>query len=573
MDKYSLIIFFFIGFYVQVQSQLIPCINGFAGEYPCENVDLLAHMSLGEIGGSSAGNDIWGWTDEVSGREFVIMGKTTGTAFVEITDPINPIYLGTLPTHSSNSSWRDMKTYKNYVFIVSEAGTHGIQVFDLSRLLNIANPPMAFTEDAHHASLGGRAHNIVSLEESGYMVLVGSGYASCGKGFDFYDVSDPLNIRYETCYGALPSTYTHDAVCFIYKGPDENHVGKEICIGSNGNRGGTSYNVIIDATEKQSIQTISATSYPLQRYSHQSWITDDHQYLIFNDELDELDFSTIDSTRTHIMDIRDLDAPRYMGYYEHNTTAIDHNCHIRGQYVYEANYESGLRILDLSQVADTVLTLAGHFDTHPTSNTKNFNGAWGNYPYFNSGVIAVSDINRGLFLLKPNLPHFVLEVGQDANQACPGVDLVFDIGLKSFHGYSDDVNITLEGLPAGANAAFGSTTLTTDGSTTLTISNTSGLSGSYAMVLKGNGSTSNQHHEIAIYIDVRTIPETETFDGMTLAIDQKIIASQSINLKNTIIDSNTNVTLVSPILNVMENLTIKGTGRLIWKQQDNCAPH
>jgi choice-of-anchor B domain-containing protein len=562
--------------YLNVNAQLVPCVNGFAGNYPCDKVDLVAHMPLSTIGAAPGinGNDIWGWTDEASGREFVIMGLVSGTSFIEITDPLNPEYLGILPPHSANSSWRDMKTYNNYAFIVSEAGGHGIQVFDLTRLLNVVNGPVTFTEDAHHASLGGSAHNIVGAIESGHMVLVGSGYSSCGKGFDFYDVSDPLDIRYKSCYGASASTYTHDAVCFIYKGPDTDHVGREICIGSNGNRGGTSRQVIIDATDKQSIQTISATSYPLQRYTHQSWITDDHKYLIFNDELDELDFSSISNTRTHMMDIRDLDTPVYMGYYEHDTPVIDHNCHVKGQYVYESNYESGLRILDLTQVADSILTLVGHFDTYiANSNSRHFNGAWGNYPFFESGIIAISDINGGLFLLKPNLPHFILDVSENANEACPGEDLVFNIDLKSLHGYSDDVDIVLQGLPAGASATLAATTLSTGGSTTLTISNTTGLSGSYAMLLVANGATSSQHHEKAIYIDVRQIPATESLDGLTLAVDQKIIASQSINLKNIMIANNVDVKVFSPILNVMDNLEVLGTGRLIWKQQDLCAPH
>lgn len=44
----------------------------------------------------------------------------------------------------------------------------------------------------------------------------------------------------------------------------------------------------------------------------------------------------------------------------------------------------------------------GFFDTYPSNNNANFNGVWSIYPYFESGVIAISDINTGLYLVKPS---------------------------------------------------------------------------------------------------------------------------------------------------------------------------
>ena len=67
---------------------------------------------------------------------------------------VNPVYLGKLPTHTSSTTWRDVKVYNNYAFIVSEAGGHGMQVFDLTRLRDVANPPETFTEDAHYDGFG-----------------------------------------------------------------------------------------------------------------------------------------------------------------------------------------------------------------------------------------------------------------------------------------------------------------------------------------------------------------------------------------------------------------------------------
>ena len=105
---------------------ITACVGGLAGTYPCSNVDLMAFLPLAQIGGGN-GNDVWGWTDPMNGNEYAIMGLTNGTAFVDISDPVNPVYLGHLPPHTgvSNSSWRDIKTYNDHAFIGSEALNSG----------------------------------------------------------------------------------------------------------------------------------------------------------------------------------------------------------------------------------------------------------------------------------------------------------------------------------------------------------------------------------------------------------------------------------------------------------------
>ena len=126
-----------------------PCVDGSAAGFPCEGVDAKANLGLASFASPnaappSAANDIWGWTDTASGREFALVGLTDGTAFVEVTAPEAPVYLGKLPTATSASSWRDIKTYADHAFIVSEASGHGMQVFDLTRLLDVLSPPVMF---------------------------------------------------------------------------------------------------------------------------------------------------------------------------------------------------------------------------------------------------------------------------------------------------------------------------------------------------------------------------------------------------------------------------------------------
>ncbi len=106
MKKINFFIAFIIG--SAFCSGQTPCENGFAGIYPCNDYDLMSHITLSEMS-AGAGNDSWGWTDSTNGKEYAIIGLNNGTAFIDISDPVNPVYLGKLPTATSNSSWRDVK--------------------------------------------------------------------------------------------------------------------------------------------------------------------------------------------------------------------------------------------------------------------------------------------------------------------------------------------------------------------------------------------------------------------------------------------------------------------------------
>ncbi len=365
----------------------MPCVNGMAGNYPCHEVDLLAFMPLATIGGGN-GNDIWGWTDPLDGSEYAIMGRTNGTAFVDISDPYNPVYLGNLPTHSSNSTWRDIKVYKNHAFIVSEGSNHGMQIFDLTQLRNVNFPPMTFSNTAHYNGFS-RAHNIVINEDSGYAYAVGTN--TCAGGLHMVDINAPAAPLYAGCFST--DGYTHDAQCVIYNGPDEDYQGQEVCFNSNENT-----LTIVDVTSKFLPVQLSRTSYLGQRYTHQGWLTEDHAYFLLNDELDEMNNGH--NTRTYIWDVQDLNAPVLLGSHLSTAAAIDHNLYVLGNYVYQANYRAGLRILELTDLAGATMTEVGYFDIYPLNNNASFNGAWSNYPYFESGTIIVSGIEQGLFVLR-----------------------------------------------------------------------------------------------------------------------------------------------------------------------------
>jgi hypothetical protein len=196
----------YVDLYPSISGGQVDCQDGDVNGFACSEVDLLSFVALGDLGGDKGirMNDVWGWTDSESGREFALAGRSNGMSFVEVTDPENPIYLGDLPmTEGANAAaWRDMKVYQNYVYIVADgSGQHGMQVFDLNHLLDI-DEPQTFEVDAFYGEIGS-AHNIVINEDTGFAYAVGvnSGGETCGGGLHMIDINDPLNPTFVGCFG------------------------------------------------------------------------------------------------------------------------------------------------------------------------------------------------------------------------------------------------------------------------------------------------------------------------------------------------------------------------------------
>ena len=374
------------------------------GPWECNKIELLGRMALSEIGGGPSnvlGNDCWGWTDPATGKEYAIFGLTNGTSFIDISDPTDPKYLGKLNTQTNNRTWRDMKVYNNHVFIVADNnGNHGMQIFDLTQL-RTADPenPQFFSNTAHYSGFG-QAHNIVINEDTGYAYIVGGDVSS--GGLHILDISDPLNPSYAGQFTG--DGYTHDAQVVVYHGPDTDYAGKEIAFNSN-----TDTLTIVDVDDKSDISQISRTGYSGSEYSHQGWLSEDHRFFYMDDELDELNASTPIPTRTRIWDVQDLDNPVYLGYHDGVEGTIDHNLYVKGNYIYQANYTSGLRVLKVNDAATLDVEEYGFFDTYNTDNNVSFNGAWSCYPFFESGSIIVSDRQNGLFIVRTAMVEVVPE--------------------------------------------------------------------------------------------------------------------------------------------------------------------
>ena len=391
------------------------------------NLEFLGQLTNAELGaerlvftGASFLSDIWGWTSPTSGDEYAIVGTSSGPSFVRVTDPANPEFLGRIPTTNPNTLrnfWWDIKTFGHYAYITTEVNDAGVAIFDLRRLDAIAGPVPADTKLAADNRYSGngyvRAHNISINEDSGYAYLTG---VSKAPGFPFTDdgtiildlKADPLN---PVEVAQILDVDSHDAQVVDYHGSDPDHQDKEIAILFNG---GDLRIGIYDVTHKGNIQPISSTTYAGASFTHQGWLTEDHDYLLVGDEEDELfglqdprNADLPDTARTYIFDVRDLDAPVLIDTFDSPAASIDHNLFVKGDRVYQANYTAGIRVLDSSDVANGNLTEIAHMDTEPrlpnnhmNHNINIFVGPWGVFPFFDSGTIAASDGLNGLVLMR-----------------------------------------------------------------------------------------------------------------------------------------------------------------------------
>ncbi len=391
--------------YAAVLGGQVDCAEGAATAFACSDYDLVSFLPVGDMGvprGVNV-NDLWGWTDPDTGREYALVGRRDGTSFVDVTDALQPRYLGQLwrTEGSPLASWRDIKVYKNHAYIVADgSGLHGIQIFDLTQLRDVTDP-VTFEETAHYDGVAS-VHNIAINEDTGFGYSVGnsSGGETCGGGIHIIDLKEPASPTFAGCFsqpgtGRNGTGYTHDAQCVTYHGPDEEHEGKQICFGSNE----TAFS-IADVTDPANTEALGLATYPDVAYTHQGWLSEDHQYFFQGDELDEGDGR---KTRTLVWDISDLDDPQLAKEFFGTHESTDHNMYVLGNLLYQSNNRAGMRVLDISDPENPVEV--GFFDTVPHGdNGSGTGGSWSNYPYFPSGNIIVSSRFEGLFILKKRQP-------------------------------------------------------------------------------------------------------------------------------------------------------------------------
>lgn len=392
------------------KQQNTTCNNNLAGDYPCNNMDLLAHVPLNQFSTTpSKANDIWGHYDLNDNNEYAIIGLNNGIGIVDITTPSSPRIVTTIA--SADTSWRDIKVYQyfdisinkwqSYAYITADNATVGLLILDLNQLP--ATVTIAATDktnlSAHNVYLSNVDYStgVALTGKTPYLHIAGSN--NNGGGFNSYSLESPTDLVSIYQPSNDRSQYSHDLSSMTITDErketqcinGKNHC--EIMFDFNENDF-----QLWDKTNNEQPEKLSTTRYENASYVHSGWYSENKLLMLVHDELDEQDMGL--NTTLRLFDISNLKNPSLLSIWSGTTRAIDHNGYVRGNRYYMSNYERGITVLDITD--PTLPSEVGYFDTYPLSDNAAFHGAWGVYPFLPSGHIIASDINSGLYIIKDN---------------------------------------------------------------------------------------------------------------------------------------------------------------------------
>ncbi|MBL9031675.1 MAG: choice-of-anchor B family protein [Phycisphaerae bacterium] len=372
-----------------------PVAAGPDSTFPQKNIALKAWIPLNNFpgfagAGTQTGADCWGYVSP-SGREYALIGLGWGTGVVEVTDPSSPTVVTVIP--GPNSLWHDVDVIGHYAYAVTDSVGVGIQVIDLASVdSGVVTLVRNFSQGGHATTHTGNAN-----PASGFIYMCGGNIVNGGI-MPCATTPDPT---FPTFTGPGWTTqYVHEAQIVNYtNGP---YAGKEIAfLFAGGPYYGYSTGLaVVDFTNKAAPTELSRIAFPGLQFCHQGWISTDRKYLYVDDELDGPggNQGTVPYALTRVFDITDLANPRMVSAFTNGLSAVDHNQYTTGRYLYQSNYTSGLRVWDLTN--PLAPTEVAWIDTHPEHNNAEYAGSWGNYPYFPSGTAIISDLQRGLFVVR-----------------------------------------------------------------------------------------------------------------------------------------------------------------------------
>lgn len=319
-------------------------------------------------------NDIWGFVGK-DGLEYAILGTTTGTAIYSLKDPKNPRRDTFIP--GNTSIWRDMKSFKNHVYVTADQGNQGVLIINMSQAPN--NITFKYSRLPAPTSVNpgnvGNCHNLW-IDEKGFMYL--SGCSPQSGGVLIYDLN--VNPDEPIFVGASDAVYSHD-----------NYVRNDTLYSAEIYAGNFS---IYNIKDKKNI--VKLASQPTStRFTHNVWLSDDHKYLFTTDEKPQgkVDAYSI-ANPSDIKLLHSFRPPVLL-----NQNSLPHNTHFikngKGSFIVTSWYDEGVSIADVSDPSNMVEIGIGR-------TTKGGNGCWGAYPFLPSGLILASDMDNGLFIYEPN---------------------------------------------------------------------------------------------------------------------------------------------------------------------------
>ncbi len=346
-------------------------------------------------------SNVWGYTAP-DGTEYALVGTTTRLSILSLADPANPVEVASVA--GPNTIWREIKTWGQYAYVALDQVNVGVLI------VNLQNLPNSVTSQYWTPSItvNGQSENLISshtvtMDENGFMFINGSNVAQ-GQALIFDVHSNPGNPIY---IGPVGNWYCHDNMMrgdTVWSGDIyEGHFS------------------VWDVSDKSNPVLLATQNTP-SNFTHNCWISDDGNTLFTTDEVADAYLTSYDVS--DLGNIRELD--RYRSLDNEGTGVVPHNAHVLNDWVFLSHYTDGLKIVDGHRPQNLVEVAS--YDTYPQAGTG-FEGDWGVYPYFPSGVAIASDMTTGLWIFQPNLVRACYLEGQvtDANtgQALQGATAEF----------------------------------------------------------------------------------------------------------------------------------------------------
>ncbi len=340
------------------------------------NMTQIANRNTHPPTGGSLYSALWGYRAP-NGREYAILGCANGTAFYDITDTTNVVECDFVP--GPINSWREMKTYSHYAYVVSEANNSGLLIIDLQYLPDSVRVVRTWTYSGYT-----KTH---SIQQDGPYLYLNGGNVTQGMsdpgGVTVVDLTG--NPENPTKRGSWGNEYVHDCrvrndtmyACNIYDPPGTVSV--------------------ISLANKDVLSNISSWVNNPNPFPHNCALLPGRTFILTTDE------TSTPVGKLKVWNISNLSNVTFVTSWQPTgiTNTIVHNVEVYGNYALIAHYTAGVRLVNISNPAAP--TEVAWFDTYPSQNTNSYNGCWGVY-MFPSGKIIASDRQTGLYVLRTTIP-------------------------------------------------------------------------------------------------------------------------------------------------------------------------
>ncbi len=443
---------------------IICCFTLVCANSQVKKLNLLGHWRDPNVVGSSAYdnafNEAWGFW--VNGHEYGVIGSTSGTHIIDVTDPKNLFerYLIKGAFNGPDVIHRDYDDYRCYLYAVCDEGSSSLQIIDISNLPDTAivvYDSREFMTRVHNIFIDIPKARLYTCAEDGK-----DGFFALGL-YDIIDPEKPKFIGHYNKFGDITAAHVHDA----YARNDTVYL--------NCGPSGFAIMDFHDPSNPKPILTLKPNEYPNSGYNHSGWLTPNGKTYVMADENHGLPLKVFDLTDIVNGKVVSLLYPA-----KDTAIAIPHNPLVSCNYAYVSYYYDGLQVYNIKNPSKPVLEAF-----YPTSNLRNnlsYKGSWGNYPYLPSGNIVIADMQNGLFVVegveKPcNSVYSCNPVGTSdgsihkelriyPNPASNTIHITTDVMLdfqqyqifdargsliesKQLKESGPDTNINLDGLPIG----------------------------------------------------------------------------------------------------------------------------